>query len=165
MFRFKGVRNLHRDWAVLTFAAVLVAAANLLAVRTDSAAIPEHLLDRVRGANPDYNRYPDGWTCTTLNVFGANAVSPPPVPPYVSWAGCGGPTPAGSPCITCKEPQNQYQFDEVMNAQNPCDYKTQFLVNCNGAGGTGQLGACVGGACSATGTWDCDLPAQSFSLQ
>jgi hypothetical protein len=50
-------------------------AALAVAPRSSPPAIPERLLERVRGANPAYyrsvNQYPN---CTALNVYNANSI-------------------------------------------------------------------------------------------
>jgi hypothetical protein len=109
-------------------------------------AIPDRLLDRVRGANPAYWRSlnPNWPNCSSLNVYAANSAGGS----YVTYYNCAA---AGTPCMSCAL-NNNYQINR--GAGNPdCFPKPIGAVNCNNASRYGQIGACT----SLNGAWFCNL--------
>jgi hypothetical protein len=94
------------DRASLMLFAALIASLSLalLGARADTPSIPDHLLDRIRGAYPEAQQNPAG-SCTTINVIEANYSGGGP---YVNgFSDC---TVANSACITCKAGVSGYSL-------------------------------------------------------
>lgn len=122
-------------------------------------AVPERLLDRVRGANPNWWRVgnPNGANCSAWNVYVCNSAGYN----YVTYYGC---TAAGQTCISCAL-QNNYVVTQNP-AVNNCNPKPIQAVNCNNASGNGSIGTCnAGSMCVLTGNFDCDQYAANFTLE
>jgi len=162
MISVKGIRGwdcLSIVWLGIALASFLLGIA--LAVWPASAAIPDHLLDRIRGANPDYQKQSQG-SCTAENVYTANLFLVPPAVPYVGWGNC---VVAGPPCILCAN-LNSYLDQYFQNTTMPINWKTPGVVVCQPPAG-GTLGTCtlVGASflCSASGVWPCSTTGINYS--
>ncbi len=138
---------------LVALALASLAAAAVPGARPVGLAIPDHLLERVRGTNPMTIQQSEG-SCTGINVNTANS-PPAPNPPYVD--GNGGCAISGQPCIVCLLGVNSF-----VPAQGNGAIKVKMALGtlCNNPGsGSGQLGSCqlVGGSlmCNTTGTYDC----------
>lgn len=125
-------------------------------------AIPDRLLDRVRGASPNYYRTGNvnGANCTAWNVYVDNSAGYN----YVTFYGC---TAIGQTCISCAL-QNNYVVKSTPGM--PLAFpKLIVIVDCNNASGWGSQGTCGTGsgqlACDLTGNFDCDQYAANFNLE
>jgi len=163
MISFKHVRKLDLfSFVLLAFVLASFSAVAMLGLRPAAAAIPDHLLDRVRGASPNTKAQSEG-SCTGINVNTANS-PPAPNPPYAD--GTKNCTIVGQPCIICLLSVNS--FIPVTGNGNISSNGT--AVNCNPPGtGSGQLGSCTneGGnlLCNPTGTYDCSTFASQYPSQ
>jgi hypothetical protein len=136
----------------------------MLAVRPVAAAMPDQVLDRVRGADPNTKKASEGM-CTDINVNTANSPPPGPNPPYVNAQGC---QMKGQPCILCRTSTNSYM---PALGNQPIQQSNPQAVDCNPSGGTGlgSLGSCelVGGSlmCNQTGNYDCNTNGIDYPKQ
>jgi len=128
------------------------------------ASIPERLLDRMRGANPAYYRYPDSTipNCNALEVAELAENGTDAVP----WNGCTDST-FGWLCITCAQ---QYNYDLKRGTGNPDVYPRPIqAVSCNVANDGSISGECVisGGSmiCFGEDEFDCDVLAASYNTE
>lgn len=88
--------------AILALASVLLLVASTWAIaRPTSAAVSDHLLDRIHGTIPNFNKdYVDN--CTDENLIALNAFNPPGAPPFaVSFSDCVHGLNTTTICIAC----------------------------------------------------------------
>ncbi len=170
MMRFQDVRQIDSASLLLLAAAFAsLSVAIMLSVRPVAAAIPDCLLDRVRGADPNTVKQPQG-TCTAINVQTANSPPPGPTPPYVdgSVGGAGGCAIAGQPCIVCNTGAFAKSFLPAPG-NGTLDVFHGQAIDCNPTTGEGTLGSCTlfGGnlMCNATGDYDCSTTASNYPTQ
>jgi hypothetical protein len=158
MIRIKNVGGY--DWASVALLATallsLLTAAAIMA-RSHPSAIPERLLDRVRGANPSYYRSIDQYTnCTTWNIYYGGLTG------YVPYYGC---TALNTPCVTCASKAN---YDLNYGTGTPLAFpKPIGIVDCNNPAGwegtCGFMGTNL--ACFFSQGYDCDQYASNFNLE
>ncbi len=151
MTRLTDVRKLDCISVLLLAAAFAsFSAAVMLAVRPVAAAIPDHLLDRVRGANNGQNRTSLG-SCSAINA----------TPPAVAFTAC---TQVNQTCITCAQ---EASYKAGGGAGN-FDVNNPNNVNCN-PNGNGNTGTCtlVNGMlqCNGGGQYNCTVNATQFPTQ
>ncbi len=164
MIRIKNLVGHDRiSIGLLAVALVSFLAALTVTTTTSFSAIPERLLDRVRGASPSWFRTvnPTLPNCTALMVFQLTSAGFT----VVAWTGCNAAN-IGTTCIQCANVPN-YQLNATPGT--PLAYpKPVESSECNGGSGSSS-GTCqlIGGnpACNLMNGYDCDQYAFYYTLE
>ncbi len=166
MFGLKEVRG----WDLVSMMLLVAALGSLLLAASTSlqpapAAIPEHLLNRVRGSNPSYYQQVIN-TCTNLVVSLANDEIPPPVPPYVAYDAC---TALGQPCILCLigAGSTDYALEDNDGSHPNIWPKPIHITDCNPQPQDWGLVATCDATLKCNGgvDFDCNTSAESYGSQ
>jgi hypothetical protein len=160
MKSIRSLRSYDRISVGLIVTALLsVSAAAAVLHQSSASAIPDRLLDRVRGGNPSYVRAINQYqNCTIWNVD-INNESGGTLVPYTDCI------PAGATCIQCVALANY-----VLNPGpgSPLAWpKPIQAIDCNNPGGNQGTCTLVSGSlvCNLSAAYNCDQYAQKWSLE
>jgi hypothetical protein len=138
---------------LLAAAVATLSAAISVGLRPVGGSIPEHLLNRVRGANNGQALATVG-SCSAINA----------VPPAVAYNACAA---AGTTCIACAVLVQSYQANGNPGQFDPNNF---WFQSCVPPGGSGTTGTCTLNArglllCANPSPFACLATAQQYATQ